>query len=157
MAETFYTRDVHRLFRTYYPRSTCAQLRVVAEEQDVQYLSGGGGVSHGWMCWQVAVGMGLPIALAEACGDVLDALQPSIDLADNLADVDVDRELGRNPDARYPGVPVEARPFLPALILGACVAEIHRRFPEPDWRPGHAAEQLLGVLARMNQIGRAHV
>lgn len=149
-AKTLYSPGVRAIFARFYPPGTIEQLRVVAEEQDRVYRAGGGGVTHGWMAWQLAVGLGLPVELAEGAGHVLDALQPAIDLADNIADVELDRSLGRDPDVRYPGVPADARPFLPALILAACVAEVHRAFPAPRWNAGEACASMLGVLARMN-------
>ncbi|MDP2306071.1 MAG: hypothetical protein Q8P18_08585 [Pseudomonadota bacterium] len=149
MSGTTFTPAVRRLFASYFAADQVAHLRVVAHEHDHQYVTRGGGVTYGWMAYTVATGLGLPEPLARGAGELLDALEPAIDLADNLADTDLDRRLGRDPDARYPGVPREALPALPALIVGACVAGLHERFPAPKWRPAHAARRLLGVLGCM--------
>ncbi len=149
MASTTFTSAARRLFAEYYAADQVAQLRIVAHEHDRQYVAMGGGVTHGWMAYTVATGLGLPEDLARGAGEVLDAMEPAIDLADNLADTDLDRHLGRDPDARYPGVPKEVLPSLPALIVGACVASLHARFPAPTWRAPYAAGRLLGVLGRM--------
>jgi hypothetical protein len=147
---TIYTEDVAELFARLYPRATQVQLRDVAAAQDHEYHTRGGGITHGWMAYELACVHGLPEELARRAGAVLDALQPAIDLADNLADEELDKALGRAPERRYRKVPRESRPFLPALILGGCIADLHHRFPEPAWSTNAACASLLGVLARMN-------
>lgn len=147
---TIYTEDVAELFARLYPRTTQVHLRDVAAAQDREYHTRGGGITHGWMAYELARVHGLDAELARWAGAVLDALQPAIDLADNLADEELDKALGRDPERRYRRVPRESRPFMPALILGACIAELHQRFPEPRWSTNAACALLLGVLARMN-------
>lgn len=151
MASTLFTPEVRELFARVYQRQTLVHLRDVAAAQDHEYHTRGGGITHGWMCQEVALGCALPAELAWRSGAVLDALQPAIDLADNLADEELDRALGRAPERRYRRTPRESRFFIPALILGACVADIHRAFPAAEgWQTDDACARLLGVLSRMN-------
>lgn len=142
---------VEALYARLYGPTTVAHLRAAAAEQDEQYRRGGGGVSHGWMAWQVATGLGLPATLATPVGDVLDAIQPALDLADNLADHELDRALGRDPDSRYPGVPHACLPSMPALMVGAGVAALYLTFADPAWSTADAVARLLGVFSRMNE------
>ncbi len=109
-----------------------------------------GGVSHGFVAFHLAVGLGMVPDDAREAAEMLDVMQPSWDLADNLVDVELDRALGRDPDARYRGIPRESLPFLPALLLASAVSGLHSRYPAPTWDPGNASRRLLGALARMN-------
>lgn len=126
--------------------TTLGWLRVVALQLDQQYAAEGGGPTHGWMAYTLAMGLGLPEAVARGSGQVLDALQPATDLADNLADEELDRALGRDPDARYPGVPRDVLPALPALTVGAVISELHARFPEPEYASIASSRMLIRAL-----------
>ncbi len=145
---SLYTPAVGRLLAGTFPANVVRDLRIVAQEQDVQYK--GGGVSHGFVAYTLATGMGVEEEVARACAEALDTMQPSWDLADNLVDVELDRKLGRDPDARYPGIPRETLAYLPALLLSAAVASVFERLPPPRWDAASGARKLLHALAKMN-------
>lgn len=112
----------------------------------------GGGVSHGWLVWNLAVGLGHTPADATRMGLLLDALQAAIDLADNLADEPRDRRTpGRRPyQDLYAGVPRETLLCLPALVVGAVVQGLHEELPAPRHDPARAAREVLATLAAMS-------
>ncbi len=147
---TFFSDGVRALLSPRYTPATQRFLAGVAREQDRQYAQGGGGVSLGWLATQVAEAVGLAPPDAVRVGHLLDLLQPAIDLADNLADAEEDQAAGRDPRARYPGVPRAGLPFLPALAVGTVVAELSR-FPVP-LRGVHAVDRLLSTLGALNEV-----
>lgn len=146
---SFFSEGVQALLAPRFGLATRHCLAAVAREQQRQYESGGGGVTLGWLSVQLALAVGLPAPHRVPVGHLLDLLQPAIDLADNLADVEEDEALGRRPGARYAGVPAAGLPFLPALAVGTVVAELSR-FPAPLRAP-YAVDRLLGALGRLNE------
>ncbi len=121
----------------------------MGEEQDRQYRAEGGGVSLGGLAYQLALGLSLPPRVARDSRALLEVIQPAIDLADNLADEAEDRARGRDPAARYPGLPREGLPFMPALAVAAVAAEIAESYPE---RAAFALGRLAQALAALNEV-----
>lgn len=135
--------------------ASLTQVRVAALATDRQFQDVGGGRSHGLQVYRLALGLGVEGRVAQRCGILLDALQIAVDMADNLADAELDRAQGRSYDHLYQPIPADCRPALPALMLGCVVAAIHRWFPSPRYAPERAAGRLLTVLGRMT-VGQGY-
>lgn len=102
-----------RLFARYLPEPTRAWVEAVCAETARAHARLRSPVSLGYLSFRLAVGLGLPMSFASRAGTVLDALQPVVDLADNLADEALDRARGIELARRYPDVPRDALPSLP--------------------------------------------
>jgi len=107
-----------------------------------------GAVTHRALVEPIAAACGLTPAQASACGDVLDAFQIVIDLADNLTDIEIDRARGIDGLGRYAPVPVPALHCLPPLMMAAAVGSFPGLFPAP-LRAQAAALRTTTVLGRM--------
>ena len=105
--------------------------------------------STGQLVARLGALQGLPESKAVELGELVDVLQVAADLADNLADAELDAAAGRPLEARYPGLHVATLLCVPALLIGVVFAELSRRFPAPTYAPDHAAERLGRVLAAM--------
>jgi hypothetical protein len=147
-AETF-SPGVERLYARYLDEGTLALVRVVCAETARAFAALAAPVSHGYLAWQLALGVGLPMSLASKAGTILDALQPLIDLTDNLADEALDRAQGRPLEARYPGVAREVLQCLPPLMMACVIAALHEDFAGSGCRPRDAAARLIRALGHM--------
>lgn len=129
-----------------------AALEGVFTATERQLADLGGGVSHGYLVWHLAVGLGWRPADATRLGLLLEALQVAIDLADNLADEAKDRATPGRPAYQdfYRGVPRETLMCLPALLVGAVVQGLHEQLPAPRFAPARAAREVLATLAAMS-------
>lgn len=107
-----------------------------------------GAVSHGLVVRRLAEGLGLARDDARKLGIVLDALQPMIDLADDLADLEADRAAGKPHVAALDEIPLGLLTCLPALMLGATLAALPALFPERAGVP-LAMQRLTEILGRM--------
>lgn len=108
-------------------------------------------ITPGHLSLRLALGFGVPRATASRAATLLDALQPLVDLADNLADEPLDLARGITLESRYPDVPRDALYSLPALMMACVTASLYEDFPSPEHRPREAAARLLDVLARMTE------
>jgi hypothetical protein len=108
-------------------------------------------ITLGHLSYRIAAGLGLPLSFASQAGTLLDALQPLVDLADNLADEAHDRARGIALESRYPGVPREVLYSLPPLMMACVVSALHEDFPPPRHRTHEASKRLLDVLSRMTE------
>lgn len=108
-------------------------------------------ITLGHLSYRVATGLGLPLSFASQVGTLLDALQPLVDLVDNLTDEALDRARGITLESRYPDVPREALFSLPALMMACVVSALHEDFPPPRHRTHEASKRLLHVLSRMTE------
>ncbi len=124
-----------------------SMVRVAAEVTDAS-LRRAGAVTHRALVEPIAAACGLSPEQASACGDVLDALQIVIDLADNLTDVEIDRARGIDGLGRYAPVPTAALHCLPPLMMAAAVGSFPGLFPAP-LRAQAAALRTTTVLGRM--------
>lgn len=106
-----------------------------------------GGVSHGLVVRRLAEGLGLPSDEARKMGIVLDAMQPGMDLADDLADLEQDRAEGRPHVAELEAMPIGLRTCLPTLMLGAVYAGIPVLFPRPEATV--VLQRLTEILGKM--------
>lgn len=109
-----------------------------------------GGVSHGLVVRRLAEGLGLPSADARKLGIVLDALQPGIDLTDDLADLELDRAAGKPHVAVLEAIPIGLRTCLPALMLAAVYAALPALFPGNP-QVGAALQRITEILGRMTR------
>lgn len=148
---SLYTPAVAEMLAQVLPPLTVDYARVAAQEQDRQYAADGGGGSLGYLAFALTHALGVELAASRAGAEILDLLQPAIDLADNLADEEEDRGAGRNIDARYPGLPRPGRFFLPALLVGTATWQVFARFPAPAYQPSVAARRLVATLAALNE------
>ena len=146
---SLFTPAVRDLYSAWLPSSVVEYVRIVADVAGAAVLEAGGTTSHGYLGYRLARGLGAPPKGASRVGAVLDALQPALDLADNLADEAVDIAAGDNRLLRYEGIPRETLVALPALMIACVVGALPRLFPEPELDSRRAAERLVGVLARM--------
>jgi len=124
-----------------------AMVRVAAAVTDASLVRAGA-VTHRALVEPLAAACGLNADSARACGDVLDALQIVIDLADNLTDVEIDRARGIDGLGRYAPVPAAALHCLPPLMMAATLATFPGLFPAP-LRAQAAALRATTVLGRM--------
>ncbi len=109
-----------------------------------------GAVSHGLVVRRLAEGLGVPSDDARKMGIVLDALQPGIDLTDDLADLELDRAAGKAHVAVIDAMPVGLRTCLPALMLGCVYAALPALFPDNP-RTALAAQRITEILGRMTR------
>lgn len=147
--DSLFHPGVRDLFAPYLDERMMQYVRTVAQEADRQLRASGGTFTHGHMVRRLALALGVRRDVADKVGIVLDALQPVIELADNLADEEVDRRLGRAVDERYPGIPRATLLCLPSVMAGCAVATLHRWFPEPPFRTGYAVARMIAAFAAM--------
>jgi hypothetical protein len=140
---------VERVYARYVSGPPLEEIRAVCLEAGRAMVRKGSRVTVGWIAWQLAVARGVSMADASHAGALLDALQPVIDLADNLADEALDEATGVGLASRYPGVPRETLHGLAPLMLGCVVAALHDGFAAPRHDPSYAARRLLDTLALM--------
>jgi hypothetical protein len=133
-------------------RNTTRWVLDVGRGQDRQYRRDGPGISLGRIAWDLSIGLELPPLVASECRVVLELIQPAIDLADNLADEEEDRRLGRRPEARYPRIPPAARPFLPVLAVGVAMQHLVEAHSTDIFDVPGALRRLLAALARLNEV-----
>lgn len=138
-----------RLFARYLDDPSRAWVAAVCAETARAHASLRAPVSLGYLAFRLAAGLGRPLAFASRAGTLLDALQPVVDLADNLADEELDRARGLDLARRYPDVPRDVLPSLPALMTACVVSALHEDFPAPAYRPREAAARLIAALAAM--------
>lgn len=124
-----------------------SMVEVAARVTDAQ-IQRASALSHRAMVEPLALAVGMSQREAESCGDVLDALQVIIDLADNLTDAEEDRSRGLDLATRYEGLPLPALQCLPPLMMAAVMGALPGLFPAPR-RAQAAALRTTSVLSRM--------
>ena len=141
---------IRSMFATFFEKRLVEHIGSVFEATE-QQLREGSGVSHGVFVYRLAVGMGYRPAAASEIGMILDALQPVMDLADNLADEELDRALGRSRYLEhYRDIPRETLYCLPAMMASAIVAHMHRAFPVSAFGTHLACRRLLATVGSMS-------
>lgn len=146
---SFFSPGVARLYAESLDHEAVALISIAADATDRQYVDVGGGMTHGLRIYRLTLGLGLGGDLARGCGTLIDALQIAVDMADNLADEELDQAHGRCYNGLYADIPADCRPALPALMVGAVVTALFRRFPPPRFDAPYAAERLMRVLGLM--------
>lgn len=109
--------------------ATLRLVREAARTADRQIAKEGGGYSLGALVQRVAVARGVHPDVAKRCGVVVDALVVAWDMADNVADREMDLAAGRSLDTSYPGIPLAQQVALPALVVGGVMAGVVQHFP----------------------------
>jgi hypothetical protein len=87
----------------------------------------------------------------DALGNALDLLQVSFDLADNLADRELDAALGRSYLASCDDIPFASLLCLPAVLSNCAIAILYEHFPSDRFNPGVAvskASLAIGAMVR---------
>ncbi len=145
--DSFFSPGVADIYaRTISDEVVLSYVRVASHALDEQYRRDAGTTTFGHRVFRLAMGLGFPPHFASRCGIYLDALQPIVDMADNLADVEIDRARGFDTEALYRDIPAACRPALPSLMLGAWTAAFDDEFTPPFL--GRATRTwILAVLA----------
>lgn len=122
----------------------CAAARVFAAELQTR-----GASPHRVVVEALGLAWGLDGPRIETLGAVLDLVQVAIDVADNLADEQEDRALGRDVDARYASIP---RPFLiclPSALINTAFVRLTADFAAPQYDLCRATRRFAWALAQM--------
>lgn len=145
--DSFFSPGVADIYaRTISDEVVLSYVRVASHALDAQYRRDSGTTTFGHRVFRLAMGLGFPPHFASRCGIYLDALQPVVDMADNLADVELDRARGFDTEALYRDIPLACRPALPSLMLGAWTAAFDDEFT-PPFRGQATRTWILEVLA----------
>lgn len=104
---------------------------------------------HRFLTDRFAGALGYSENETSALGDVLDVLQVSFDLADNLADRESDRVAGRNYLAPCEDVPLAVLSYLPAVLSASAIDLIYTTFCAERFTPQAAVAKLGTVIGQM--------
>jgi hypothetical protein len=127
------------------PRTwACAAARVFAAELRARSAS-----PHRLVALDLARAWGLDAPRADCIGNALDVIQVAIDVADNLADEDEDRALGRDVGGRYATIPRAFLICLPAALMSSVFALLAAEFSGAQFDLRRAAALLARTLAEM--------
>lgn len=144
---SLYNFDSASLLGLYFDVETLRVIQRIARASDEQLAGAGGGFSHGWRLARLAQESGLEPIVAQRCGLILDLIFLAVDLADNVADAELDARLGRTFNHHYEGIGQERMVAMPALLVGAATAGLSYLFADPSFHAQYAVGRVLGVLA----------
>jgi hypothetical protein len=104
---------------------------------------------HRFMTDRFAGALGYSEAESDALGEVLDTLQVSFDLADNLADREADRARGCNYLGACENVPLAVLTYLPAVLAASAIDLVYTAFRSEKFTPAAAVAKLGKVIGEM--------
>ncbi|MFK7929927.1 MAG: hypothetical protein AB8H79_17165 [Myxococcota bacterium] len=144
---SLYNFDTASLLGQFFDVETLQVIQRIARASDEQLAGAGGGFSHGWRLARLARESGVDAVFAQRCGVVMDIIFLAVDLADNVADAELDAQLGRSFTAHYDGIGRERLVAMPALLVGAATTSLSQGFAGDTLHGTYAAGRVLGVLA----------
>ena len=108
-----------------------------------------GALPHRFMTDLYAPCLGFDAREVAAIGDVLDLLQVSFDLADNLADRERDAALGRSYMKPCEDLPLAVLTYLPAVLACRSLAVLYEHFREARFNASLAAVKTAAAVGAM--------
>jgi hypothetical protein len=99
---------------------------------------------------RVAMALSIPDPIVRKVGYWVDILEIAVDLADNLADAEEDRALGRDPTAPYHGLAPATLFSLPLLLVSTAIADL-ASWPVPIEHVRYTHGRLIPALDRLTR------
>lgn len=114
-----------------------------------QQLLENGAQPHRYLTDQFCPALGFSPEETACLGDALDVLQVSFDLADNLADRELDEARGRSYLGPCEGVPLAVLTYLPAVLAGTAIDLLYSTFHAERFTAARAVAKLNQVIGEM--------
>lgn len=148
--ELLFRSSVRELYAHTLDDEMLCYLSTVFEVTERSLAAGPTHVSHGSLTRRLALGLGMSSEEADRIGTLFDALQPIVDLVDNITDRELDHRAGKaDPEEPYAGVPREVLYGLPTLMMACVTSGLFRFFPADRYNTPFAAQRFISALGKM--------
>jgi hypothetical protein len=112
-------------------------------------LADNGALPHRFVTDLYAGSLGFDPREIRAIGDALDVLQVSFDLADNVADRELDARLGRSYTKSCDGVPLAVLTYLPAVLASRGISIVYEHFKDDRFNATCAVAKASAAIGAM--------